>query len=169
MIFGLTKNSYSMGSGGVFRAQPSQTQPFRMELLAETVDGLRPMAVFIEIFCFQCLVGFWMSLRHLWRSSLNQFASISFWKLLFRVGDGAINLANKMIYKFSRYICYSLSISSSLKNTTINLILQLSNSFLKYYNSISLLELSIDHPWQLRLKFISHYAIRPLMLKQKGF
>ena len=115
------KNSYSMGSGGVFRAQPSQTQPFRMELLAETVNGLRPMAVFIETFCFQCLVGFWMSLRHLWRSSLKVFASISFWKLLFRVGDGAINLANKMIYKFYWYIYYWLSITSSLKKRTINL------------------------------------------------
>ena len=39
---------------------------------------------------------------------------------------------------------------------------------LKYYISISILELSIDHPWQLRLGFSDHYAIRQLPLKQKG-
>ena len=32
-----------------------------------------------------------------------------------------------------------------------------------------ILQLSIDHPWQLRLEFINHYAIRQLPQKQKGF
>ena len=48
--------------------------------------------------CLRYLVGFWMRLRHLWRSSLNDFVSISLRQLQFKVNDGTINLTNKMSY-----------------------------------------------------------------------
>ena len=48
--------------------------------------------------CLRCLVGLWMSLPHLWRSCLNHFVSIYFQQLLFKVGDGTINMTIKIIY-----------------------------------------------------------------------
>ena len=48
---------YLITSWGVSRTQPSRTQPSGMELLAKTVNSLRPMAVFIEIFFFDVWLG----------------------------------------------------------------------------------------------------------------
>ena len=38
-----------------------------------------------------------------------------------------------------------------------------------FFFEISILQLSIDYPRQLRLEFSNHYAIKQLSLKQKGF
>ena len=47
-----------MTSEGVFRAQLSQTQPSGMELLAKTVNSLKPMVVFTETFFFHIWLGY---------------------------------------------------------------------------------------------------------------
>ena len=48
---------YLITSWGVSRAQPNRTQPSGMELLAKTVNSLRPMTAFTETFFFDVWLG----------------------------------------------------------------------------------------------------------------
>ena len=57
MTFGLKKNIILHSIQGVLGAQPSQAQPSGIEVLAKTVNSVRPTAVFAEIFVFDVWLG----------------------------------------------------------------------------------------------------------------
>ena len=109
MISGLTKLLYSIASVGVFRAQPSQTQPSGMELFAETVNGLRRW-LFPQKPFLQCLFESSISLWHLWRNSLNPFCFYFLLTTTVQIGDGTINLIKWFISFFYIFITDFLQI-----------------------------------------------------------